>query len=192
MSQIQNYQTLSIRHEGAVDWLTLNRPERLNALNAAMVDELNDYFGRLLANEAVRIVVMRGAGRGFCAGIDIKEIEGVVANGIVPDVRGQRRVSDIIMRMRRCPQPILALVHGPATGGGFGLMLAADIRIAGQSARMNCAFLRIGLTSCDVGVSYHLPRLVGVSVASELMLTGRFMDAELGAGDGAGLRRRAG
>ncbi|MDP6707322.1 MAG: enoyl-CoA hydratase-related protein [Alphaproteobacteria bacterium] len=173
-----NYETLEIEKEGAVDWLTLNRPERLNALNSQMVDELGDYFHSLCRDEEVRIVVMRGAGRAFCAGIDIKEIRGVVANGIPPDIRGQRRVSEIIMAMRRCPQPIVALVQGAATGGGLGLMLAADIRIAGASARMNCAFLKLGLTSCDVGVSYMLPRMIGLSAASELMLTGRFMGPE--------------
>jgi enoyl-CoA hydratase len=82
------------------------------------------------------------------------------------------------MRMRRCPQPIISLIHGPACGGGFAFTLASDIRIAGQSARMNAAFIRIGLSACDIGVSYFLPRLVGVSVASELMLTGRFINAE--------------
>jgi enoyl-CoA hydratase len=80
--------------------------------------------------------------------------------------------------MRRCPHPIISLVHGPACGGGFALALASDIRIAGASARMNAAFIRIGLSACDIGVSYFLPRLVGVSVASELMLTGRFINAE--------------
>jgi enoyl-CoA hydratase/carnithine racemase len=80
--------------------------------------------------------------------------------------------------MRRCPQPILSLVHGPACGGGFAIALASDIRIAGKSARMNAAFIRLGLSACDIGVSYFLPRLVGTSVASELMLTGRFINAE--------------
>jgi enoyl-CoA hydratase len=82
------------------------------------------------------------------------------------------------MRMRRAQQPIISLVHGPACGGGFALALASDIRIAGESARMNAAFIRIGLSACDIGVSYFLPRLVGVSVASELMLTGRFINAD--------------
>lgn len=90
----------------------------------------------------------------------------------------QRRISEIVMRMRRCQQPIISLVQGPACGGGFALALASDIRIAGESARMNAAFIRIGLSACDIGVSYFLPRLVGVSVASELMLTGRFINAE--------------
>jgi enoyl-CoA hydratase len=82
------------------------------------------------------------------------------------------------MLMRRAPQPIIAAVHGPACGGGFAMALAADVRIAGQSARMNAAFIRIGLSACDVGVSYFLPRLVGASLASELLLTGDFIDAE--------------
>ena len=79
--------------------------------------------------------------------------------------------------MRRCPQPIISLVQGAACGGGFAFALASDIRIAGESARMNAAFIRLGLSACDMGVSYFLPRLVGVSLASELMLTGRFIDA---------------
>jgi enoyl-CoA hydratase/carnithine racemase len=79
--------------------------------------------------------------------------------------------------MRRAPQPIIACVHGAASGGGFALALGADIRIAGKSARMNAAFIRIGLSACDVGVSYFLPRMVGASVAAELLLTGNFVDA---------------
>ena len=93
-------------------------------------------------------------------------------------LRVQRRVSEIVMRMRRAPQPIIALINGPASGGGFALVLASDIRIAAPAARMNAAFIRIGLTACDVGVSYFLPRLVGSALASELLLTGRFIDAE--------------
>ena len=82
------------------------------------------------------------------------------------------------MLMRRCPQPIIALVQGAAAGGGFALALAADIRIATKNARMNCAFIKLGLGGCDIGTSYFLPRLVGVSVASELILTGRFIGAD--------------
>jgi enoyl-CoA hydratase/carnithine racemase len=80
--------------------------------------------------------------------------------------------------MRRCPQPIISLLHGAASGGGFAFALASDIRIAGQSAKMNSAFIKIGLSSCDMGVSYFLPRLVGVTIASEMMMTGRFFDAD--------------
>src|SRR5262249_30538191 len=119
------------------------------------------------------------AGRGFCAGLDRKEGPdaaegmGTVQGGL----RAQRQVSELVMLMRRAPQPIIAAVHGPACGGGFALALAADVRIAGESMRMNAAFIRIGLSACDVGVSYFLPRIVGASVASELLLTANFIDA---------------
>jgi enoyl-CoA hydratase len=171
------YETIQVRKEGAVDWLTLNRPDSLNALNKRLIDELLDYFQALYWDKSVRVVVMRGAGRGYCAGLDLKERDNSPRspqNGLT----SQRRISEIVMRMRRCPQPIISLVHGPACGGGFAFALASDIRIAGASARMNAAFIRIGLSACDIGVSYFLPRLVGVSVASELMLTGRFINAE--------------
>ncbi|MBX3504759.1 MAG: enoyl-CoA hydratase/isomerase family protein [Parvibaculum sp.] len=177
------YKTLIVKKEGAVDWVTLNRPDALNAMNPELVDELQDYFGRLYTDHSVRIVVLKGAGRAFCAGLDLKErsnrpdadaTSGSPQSGLV----AQRRISEIVMRMRRCPQAIVSLIHGPACGGGFALALASDIRIAGTSARMNAAFIRIGLSACDIGVSYFLPRLVGVSVASELMMTGRFINAE--------------
>ena len=89
----------------------------------------------------------------------------------------QREISEIVMRMRRCPQPIISTVHGAACGGGFAMALASDIRIAGESAKMNAAFIKLGLSGCDIGVSYMLPRLVGTALASELILTGRFIHA---------------
>lgn len=172
------YETLIVEKEGAIDWLTLNRPEALNALSRTMMLELQDYFGRLYTDHSVRVVVLRGAGRGFCAGLDLKEDRGDESGGAVTGLRVQRRVSEIVMRMRRAPQPIISLIHGPASGGGFALALASDIRLAGPKLRMNAAFIRIGLTACDVGVSYFLPRLVGSALASELLLTGRFIEAE--------------
>ena len=171
------YETLLVHQEAAIDWVTLNRPETLNAMSRTMMLELQHYFGALYTNHAVRVVVLTGAGRGFCAGLDLKEDRDDGELGPVNGLRVQRRVSEIVMRMRRAPQPIVALVNGPASGGGFALMLASDIRIAAPSARMNAAFIRIGLTACDVGVSYFLPRLVGSSLAAELLLTGRFLDA---------------
>jgi enoyl-CoA hydratase/carnithine racemase len=173
------YQTISIEKRGQVDWLTLNRPEAMNSISLDMVHELNDYFGKLYNDASVRIVVMRGAGRAFCAGLDIKDQAGRSPEDM-PFGGGfgfQGYLADVYIKMRRCPQPIIALVHGPACGGGLAFALAADIRIAGESARMNAAFIRIGLSSCDMGVSYFLPRLVGGSVAAELMLTGRFIHA---------------
>jgi enoyl-CoA hydratase len=129
----------------------------------------------------VRVVVLRGAGRAFCAGLDLKEAGGGRAlseTSVAESLRFQRSISEIVMRMRRCPQVIVSLVHGAACGGGFAMALASDIRIAGESAKMNAAFIRIGLSGCDVGVSYFLPRLVGMSVAAELIMTGRFIHAE--------------
>jgi enoyl-CoA hydratase len=172
------YETLLVEKEGAIDWLTLNRPEALNAMSRTMMLELQHYFGELYTDHSVRVVVLRGAGRGFCAGLDLKEERGDEPSGAVAGLRVQRRVSEIVMRMRRAPQPVISLIHGPASGGGFALALASDIRLAGPQARMNAAFIRIGLTACDVGVSYFLPRLVGSALASELLLTGRFIDAE--------------
>lgn len=173
-----SYETLLVQKDGATDWLTLNRPESLNAMSRTLMLELQDYFGRLYTDNDVRVVIMTGAGRGFCAGLDLKEDRSDEGGGPVTGMRVQRRVSDIMMRMRRCPQPIIALINGPASGGGFGLALASDIRIATPSARMNAAFIRIGLSACDVGVSYFLPRLVGSSIAAELLLTGNFIGAE--------------
>lgn len=178
------YETLIIRKEGPVDWVTMNRPDALNSLNPKMISELRDYFLKLYTDQSVRIVVLKGAGRGFCAGLDLKASSigrnesGENLGSVVTGLRTQRAISEIVMRMRRCPQAIISLIHGPACGGGFAFALASDIRIAGTSARMNAAFIRIGLSACDIGVSYFLPRLVGVSVASELMMTGRFINAD--------------
>ena len=172
-----DFETLELYRDDGVDWLTFNRPERLNAFNSVMVDELLEYFERMRGRPETRIIVIRGAGRAFCAGADVKDFMATIAKGAAADFQVQRKVSNIIIAMRRCPQPIIALVHGAATGGGFSLSLAADIRIAGLSARMNCAFIKIGLTGADMGTSFHLPRLVGAANAAALMYTGRFIGA---------------
>jgi enoyl-CoA hydratase/carnithine racemase len=176
-------QPLLIEHDDGVDRVTLNRPQSLNALDPAMIDALNVYFEGLQRNRTTRVVVLKGAGPAFCAGLDLKHAMAKRAErqeppSVADSLDSQRRIADIVMLMRRCPQPIVALVHGAAAGGGFALALAADIRIAAKSARMNCAFIKLGLGGCDIGTSYFLPRLVGVSVASELILTGRFINAE--------------
>lgn len=177
-----NYETIRIDQDGAVDWLTLNRPEALNAINTQMVTDLRHYFGGLAENTDTRVVVMRGEGRAFCAGLDIKQAGDMVdSNGHRPVGYGwgfQGYLADVYIAMRRCPQPIISLIQGPACGGGFAFVLASDIRVAAESARMNAAFIRIGLSACDMGTSYFLPRLVGTSLASELMLTGRFINAQ--------------
>ena len=173
-----SYNTFTIKKEGAIDVVTLNRPEALNALSREMMLELQHYFGKLYTDYTVRVVVLTGAGRGFCSGLDLKEERSDEPGGGVGGMQTQRRVSEIMLRMRRAPQPIISLINGPASGGGFGLALASDIRIATPSVRMNAAFIRIGLSACDVGVSYFLPRLVGSSLASELLLTGNFIEAD--------------
>ena len=173
------YDTLELRNQEQILWLTLNRPERLNALSNQMIEELGLLFDRLVDDHQTRVVILRGAGRGFCAGWDLKEESagGGLTGSVESALELQRRFSRVIVRMRRIPQPIIAGLHGPVAGGGFSLALGADIRIAGESARMNCAYIRIGLGGCDAGSSYFLPRLVGASVAAELILTGNFIDA---------------
>ncbi|OYU70585.1 MAG: enoyl-CoA hydratase [Alphaproteobacteria bacterium PA2] len=173
------YEHLDIVIEDEVAWATMNRPDRLNALNPKLVDELRDFFVGLYWRRDVRVVVLRGAGRAFCAGLDLKDRSGSNAERTVGEsLTGQRRISEIVMAMRRCPQPIIACVDGAASGGGFALALASDVRIATPTLKMNAAFIRIGLSACDIGVSYFLPRMVGSSVAAEYMLTGRFMGAD--------------
>jgi enoyl-CoA hydratase len=181
------YETLTVEREEHLTWLTLDRPDALNALDGTMdgtmVDELRDFFWNLAEDVQTRVVVVRGRGRAFCAGLDLVEAgsneSAAAVEGSVPAIlRRQRHIAEIAMLMRRAPQPIIAAVRGAAAGGGFALALASDVRIAAESARMNAAFIRIGLSACDVGVSYFLPRLVGASVASELLLTGDFIHAD--------------
>lgn len=175
---MSEYQTLLHERQGPVDWLTLNRPDQLNSLALLMVDELCDYFESLRDQHQVRIVVLKANGRAFCAGADLAG-EGFDGDYSPQSVyKMQKRIGNIYRAMRACPQPIIALVQGAACGGGFSLALAADIRIAGESARMNAAYIKAGFSACDMGCSYFLPRLVGLSVASELMMTGRFIHAE--------------
>jgi len=170
---------LELREEGGIAWLTMNRPERLNAMDVELIHELRVYFEGLNARSTARVVVLQGAGRAFCAGLDLKDhAKGETQRSVVEVLEKQKSIRDIMLAMRRCPQPIISVVQGAASGGGFALALASDIRLVTPDARMNAAFIRIGLTACDVGVSYFLPRMVGSSVAAEYMLTGRFMDAQ--------------
>jgi enoyl-CoA hydratase/carnithine racemase len=173
-----DFRTLIIERSGDSERVTLNRPERLNAMDQVMIGELLEYFTRLATEPTPRVVTLTGAGRAFCAGLDLKAFADDPALGSVETGMAiQRRLSSIIVAMRRCPQPIVCLLNGTASGGGFALALASDIRIATPATRFNAAFIKVGLSGCDVGVSYLLPRLVGSSVAAEMMLTGRFMDA---------------
>lgn len=169
---------LLIEARGQVEIATLNRPERRNALNEELVDGLNAYFGGLADRPEVRVVILRGAGRGFCAGLDIQEDRSSDETPVLRTLRTQTRIGNIYRKMRVCPQPIIALGHGAACGGGLSLLLASDVRYATPDFRANAAYIRIGLGGCDMASSYFLPRLVGASLAAEMILTGRFIDAE--------------
>lgn len=172
-------QMILIEQRGSVEWVTLNRPEAGNALNAELVEALANYFEGLRDREAIRVVVLRAAGRHFCVGADLSGSAFADASRTPHTIwKLQQSIARIYQAMRRCPQPIIALLHGAACGGGFSLAMASDIRVAAQGAKMNAAYIKIGLTGCDMGSSYFLPRLVGTSVAAELLMTGRFIQAE--------------
>lgn len=162
--------------------LTLNRPDRLNALTHELVAALHEQLAVVKHDPDVRVVVLTGAGRGFCAGIDLKDA-GVPASadgwgGPAARFAGQQHIAELVLALRRLRQPVIAAVNGPAAGGGFSLALASDIRVADRTARFNAAFVRIGLSGCDIGASWLLPRLIGAGRAWELLLTGRLIDAE--------------
>lgn len=170
---------ISIERRDALQIVTLDTPENGNALSTAMVDELVACFENLCGDESVRAVLLRAEGRHFCSGLDLKDPEFSPPTRKPANVWNiQRRIARIYPAMRRCPQPIVAALHGAACGGGFSLALASDIRIGSADLRMNAAYLNIGLTGCDMGSSYFLPRLVNASVASQLLLTGEFLEAE--------------
>ena len=164
-----------------VTLLTLNRPEKLNAINVELITELHDAFGAIAADAACRAVIVTGEGRGFCSGLDLTgygTVPGSEGRGqVVSGFATQQHIASLIPQMRALRVPVIAAVNGAAAGGGLALALGSDIRIAGASARFNVAFVRIGLSGCDIGVSWMLPRLIGASRAWELMLTGRIIDA---------------
>lgn len=161
--------------------LTLNRPDRLNAMNYDLVRGLYDALDELAEDRACRVIVLTGAGRGFCAGLDLTEGASPPSTAGMGRARAgmtvQKMIAGLVPKMRAAPQPIIAAVNGAASGGGLALSLASDVRIAAQSARFNVAFIRVGLSGCDIGVSWMLPRLIGASRAFELLLTGRLIDS---------------
>jgi enoyl-CoA hydratase/carnithine racemase len=174
------YTTISVDARDAIDIVSLDRPDALNAVTPTMADELIAYFSGLHDRLSTRVVLLRGNGRAFCAGAELGS-DAFAAPGPGRPQRQldmQQRYSRIIRLMRSCPQPIIALVHGAACGAGFSLVLASDVRFATAAARMNAAYIRVGVGGCDMGSGYLLPRLIGLSVASELLLTGRFLEAD--------------
>ena len=174
--------------------LTLNRPDKLNAMSFQMFADLHEIFDHLMTNLDCRVVILQGKGRAFCAGLDLSEVNIMrmkripeeykkfkymqVSDQVKKTFYFQWMLSRVIIKMRKINQPIIAVVNGAAAGGGFGLTLASDIRIAGKNARFSNAFINVGLSGSDCGTSYFLPRLIGMSRATEILYTGRFIDAE--------------
>jgi enoyl-CoA hydratase/carnithine racemase len=164
------------RVEPEVALVTLNRPESLNAMTMELVEDLHQVCDDLAADSACRAVVLTGAGRGFCSGHDLSDMHEPMT--IPEGMKVQQAFAGLTMRVNSLPQPVIAAVNGPAAGGGLALALAADTRVCSESARFNAAFVRIGLSGCDVGVSYLLPRIVGPTAGFEMMLSGRLVEAE--------------
>lgn len=151
--------------------LTLNRPDRLNALNQPMADALLAHFEGLRRNRDVRVVIVRGAGRAFCAGADLKAAGG--PDALQDGPRGDWVLGDLMVAMRACPQPLIATVRGAAAGGGMAIALACDVIVASESAAFYPAFIAIGLSGTELGVSWRLQRTIGLSKARETLLTNR-------------------
>jgi enoyl-CoA hydratase len=161
--------------------VTLNRPERMNAMAFDVMIPLREALERVSEDNSVRVVVLTGAGHGFCSGADLED-PGMIPNldGLtLPTIalRSMGLLDAVIMAVKGMHQPVIAAINGPAIGGGFCLSLAADIRIAATSAYFRAAGISNGLTAAELGISYLLPRAVGSSRASEIMLTGRDVDA---------------
>jgi enoyl-CoA hydratase len=168
--------------QAGVTRLTLDRPDKLNAMTVELVQSLHDHLSAIAIDPDCRVVILTGSGRGFCAGLDLTGYGPAPHTAHLGRTQAgfavQTHIASLIPKMRSIPQPIIAAVNGAASGGGFALVLGSDIRIAARSAKFNAAFIRIGLSACDIGTSWLLPRLVGAGRAHELMLTGRIFDAD--------------
>ena len=166
----------------AVTLVTLNRPERMNAMAFDVMVPLREALEAISIDNSTRVVVITGAGHGFCSGADLEDpgsvpnVDGLTLPTIA--LRSMELLDDVILALRRMHQPVIAAVNGAAIGGGFCLSLAADIRIASETAYFRAAGINNGLTAAELGISYFLPRMVGQSRASEIMLTGRDVDSE--------------
>ncbi len=169
------------KHSDAISYITLNRPERLNALTFELVAELHDALDTVAADAGCKVVILRGAGRGFCSGLDLRDFGTPPAVGthrhLPKGVDGQAFMSNLTVHLRQTPQVVIAAVRGPAFGGGLALAAACDVRLAAESARFCSAFIRTGLTGTDIGISYLLPQLIGASRAADLIFSGREIDA---------------
>jgi len=163
---------------GPVATLTLNRPETLNSLTFDVYRELTDAFQALRDRPAIRAVVLTGGGRAFCSGGDVKDIIGDLLHRDPAGLLEFTRLTcDLILAMRRCRRPIVAALNGTVAGAGAVIAAACDVRVAAESAKIAFLFTRVGLSGADMGAAWLLPRIVGYGLASEMLLTGDFVDA---------------
>jgi enoyl-CoA hydratase len=162
--------------------LTMNRPEQLNAMTAELCGTLHSELAAISSDRSTRAVILTGAGRGFCAGLDLHGYGASPENDGSDEARdrlaNQQHMSTLILELRALAQPVIAAVNGPAAGFGLALALGCDIRYASAEAVFRAAFINIGVSNCDMGTSWLLPRLIGASRSHELMLTGRRVDAQ--------------
>jgi enoyl-CoA hydratase len=167
--------------QAGIGLLRLDRPARLNALRDDDVAEIGRLLDRFGAEPAARVLVVSGSGRGFCSGFDLELAGDAPGSAELGETTAwmlrQEAFAGLVTRLRALRQPVIAAVNGPANGAGLGLALAAEVRIAARSASFNAAFVKVGMSSCDIGVSWLLPRCIGLSRAFEIMLTGRVLDA---------------
>jgi len=190
-----NFETIKFELKAnGIGILSLNRPEKLNAINFQMEQELHELFDHLMTNLDCRVLILRAEGRAFCAGTDLQEglllnskklPEGYekyyfldVSEPVKKVTYHQWHISSMFVKMRKISQPIIALVQGAAAGGGFGFAMAADFRIVATDVNFINASINIGLSGADVGGSYFLPRLIGSSRATEILFTGKSVGAE--------------
>ena len=174
-----------IEEEGPLSIVRINNEKKMNSIPTKVLSELRCYFEELRFNKKTRVVILTGSEKAFSSGLDLREagvsvLKAKKAGLNMGDAayNGQLMWSDVVRAMRMCPQPIICCVSGWAMGGGFALAIASDIRLITKSAKMNVQMIRIGLSGCDIGISYFLPRIVGYSVAAEMMYTGNVIDAD--------------
>jgi enoyl-CoA hydratase len=172
-------ETLTFRElEPQIGLLTLNRPDRLNAINDRMLDDFDELLRNLDRDDAMRVLIITGEGRGFCAGADLKEIVTRAQTEAFADPEAflrlvQEKYSGLVLKLRGIRQPVIAAVNGAAAGGGMAIALSADIRVCAPEAYFVASFINIGLSGGEMGSSFLLPRMVGISRASDILLTGR-------------------
>ena len=157
--------------------ITLNRPDRLNAINDSFIEAMHAALDRVESDPDVRAVVLSGAGRGFCAGADLQETIDLAQQTSADLYRGQQRLADMSVRLHELTVPVIAAVQGPAAGGGFALAAACDLRVASTAASFFAANVRIGVSGGEMGLSWLLPQTLGRARATELLLTGRRLGA---------------